>query len=71
MAAGLRDPFVGKAISLLHEQPAQPWTIEDLGRRVGLSRSALHERFVRYVGQPPMQYPAQWRIQRGARWRCE
>jgi AraC-like DNA-binding protein len=64
--AGLRDPFVGKAIALLQESPAQPWAIDDLGRRVGLSRSALHERFVRFVGQPPMQYLAQWRIQRGA-----
>jgi AraC-like DNA-binding protein len=30
---------------------------------VGLSRSALHERFVHFIGQPPMQYLAQWRMQ--------
>jgi AraC-like DNA-binding protein len=65
--AGLRDRFVGKVLALMHERPEQPWTIDDLGREVGLSRSALHERFVRYLGQPPMQYLASWRIQLGTR----
>jgi AraC-like DNA-binding protein len=61
--AGLRDQFVGKALRLLHEQPAAAWTIDDLGRLVGLSRSTLHERFVAFIGQPPMQYLANWRMQ--------
>jgi len=65
--AGLRDRFVGRALVLMHEQPAQDWTIDELGRRVGLSRSALHERFVQLVGVPPMQYLAQWRMQAAAR----
>jgi AraC-like DNA-binding protein len=65
--AALRDRHVGRAIGLLHEQPAAPWTIETLGRQIGLSRSALHERFVALVGQPPMQYLANWRMQCGAR----
>ncbi len=65
--AGLRDRFVGRALALLHEQPAHDWTIDDLGRRVGLSRSALHERFVELIGVPPMQYLAQWRMQAAAR----
>jgi AraC-like DNA-binding protein len=60
---GLRDRFVGRALSLMHERPAEPWTIDELGRRVGLSRSALHERFVQFIGQPPMQYLANWRMQ--------
>lgn len=64
--AALRDRHVGQAIGLMHERPADPWTIEELGRQVGLSRSALHERFVQLVGQPPMQYLANWRIQLGA-----
>jgi AraC-like DNA-binding protein len=64
--AALRDRHVGKAISLLHERPAEPWTVDELGRQVGLSRSALHERFVALVGHPPMQYLANWRMQRGA-----
>ena len=57
--AGLRDRFVGRALALMHEHPAQDWTIDELGRRIGLSRSALHERFVQLVGVPPMQYLAQ------------
>jgi len=65
--AGLRDRFVGKALALLHERPDRDWTVDDLAREVGLSRSALHERFVQYVGQPPMQYLANWRIQVGTR----
>jgi AraC-like DNA-binding protein len=51
----------------MHEQPEQDWTIDELGRRVGLSRSALHERFVQLIGVPPMQYLAQWRMQAAAR----
>lgn len=62
----LRDRHVGRAIALMHEQPAEPWTIDKLGRRVGLSRSALHERFVELAGQPPMQYLTNWRMRLGA-----
>jgi AraC-like DNA-binding protein len=65
--AGLRDRFVGRALALMHERPAQRWTIDELGRCVGLSRSALHERFVLFTGVPPMQYLAQWRMQAAAR----
>jgi AraC-like DNA-binding protein len=61
--AGLRDPFIGKALSLMHAKPAQAWTIEELGREVGLSRSVLAERFTDLVGIPPMQYLAKWRMQ--------
>lgn len=65
--AGLRDRFVGKALPLMHERPEHAWSVDDLAREVALSRSAFHERFVQYVGQPPMQYLANWRIQLGAR----
>lgn len=65
--AGLRDRFVGKALALMHERPEHAWTVDDLAREVGLSRSAFHDRFVQYVSQPPMQYLANWRIQVGAR----
>jgi AraC-like DNA-binding protein len=65
--AGLRDRFVGKALRLMHERPDHAWSVDDLAHEVGLSRSALHERFVHCIGQPPMQYLASWRIQLGAR----
>ncbi len=61
--AGLRDPGVGRALALLHEKPGDPWTLERLGAEAGLSRSVLHERFVHFLGLPPMQYLAQWRMQ--------
>jgi AraC-like DNA-binding protein len=64
--AGLRDPVVGRALALLHEQPAHPWTLAALARAAGLSRSVLAERFTHFVGQPPMQYLARWRMQRAA-----
>lgn len=65
--AGLRDPAVGSVLSLLHGRPAQAWTLEQLGRAAGLSRSTLHERFVHFIGQPPMHYLAAWRMQLAAR----
>jgi AraC-like DNA-binding protein len=61
--AGLRDPFIGKALSLMHGGPARSWTIEDLAKEVGLSRSVLAERFADLVGMPPMHYLARWRMQ--------
>lgn len=61
--AGMRDHAVGRALSLLHEKPAEAWTLERLSEGVGLSRSSLHERFVHYIGQAPMQYLTQWRMQ--------
>jgi AraC-like DNA-binding protein len=64
--AGLRDPFVGRALASLHRKPAHVWTIESLARNVGLSRSALAERFTQFVGQPPMQYLTNWRMQLAA-----
>ena len=64
--AGMRDPGVGRALSLLHERPAQDWTLETLGEECGLSRSVLHERFVQFLGVPPMQYLGQWRMQLAA-----
>jgi AraC-like DNA-binding protein len=61
--AGLRDPFVGKALSLMHGDPARNWTIEDLAKGVAVSRSVLAERFADLVGMPPMRYLAKWRMQ--------
>ena len=64
--AGLKDPFVSRALSLLHGRVAQQWTVDDLGRDIGLSRSALADRFTRLIGEPPMRYLARWRLQLAA-----
>jgi len=64
--AGLRDDNVGRALGKLHQRPAHDWSLEELARACGLSRSVLAERFAELVGIPPIQYLAQWRIQLAA-----
>jgi AraC-like DNA-binding protein len=61
--AGLREPHVARALALMHRDITRRWTVDDLGREVGLSRSALADHFVRLIGAPPMQYLARWRMQ--------
>lgn len=60
--AGLRDPLVGRSIALMHERPAQAWTVGSLANAVHASRTVLAERFVALIGIPPMQYLTQWRM---------
>lgn len=60
--AGLRDPYVGKALALMHARPDQDWQVDSLASGVGLSRSALADRFSALIGEPPMQYLARWRM---------
>jgi len=60
--AGLRDAHVARVLALLHSQPERRWTLESLAREAALSRSVLAERFVHFLGRPPMQYLAQWRL---------
>jgi AraC-like DNA-binding protein len=64
---GARDPIVGKSLGLLHSRVAHPWTIAELADQVGISRSALVERFTRYLSEPPMTYLTRWRLQLAAR----
>ena len=64
--AGMRDAIVGRALSLLHQRPGENWTIEQLGNEAGISRSSLHDRFMHFIGQPPMQYLTNWRMQLAA-----
>ena len=61
--AGLRDPVVARALALMHSDIARPWRVDELGRQAGASRSALAERFNRFIGMAPMHYLAQWRLQ--------
>ncbi len=65
--AGLRDPLVGRALTLLHARPAHAWTLEQLAAEAGASRSVLAERFGQLVGCAPIQYLTQWRMQIAAR----
>jgi AraC family transcriptional regulator, alkane utilization regulator len=63
----VRDPHVGRALALLHQQPNRTWTVEELARETAVSRSALAERFAALVGESPIQYLIRWRLALAAR----
>lgn len=65
--AGTRDEVVGRSLHLMHSHVARPWTLADLAAEVGVSRSALVERFARFLDEPPMAYLTKWRLQLAAR----
>ena len=58
-----RDLMSRELLALLHGDITRRWTVDDLSREVGLSRSALADRFIRLIGVPPMHYLASWRMQ--------
>ena len=60
------DPVVGNALSLMHDDPGQPWTLAALAARSAVSRATLARRFGDLVGQSPMAYLAEWRLARAA-----
>jgi len=64
--AGARDPVVGRSLALLHSRPSHSWTLAELAVDVGVSRSALVERFTRYLSAPPMAYLTGWRLRLAA-----
>lgn len=61
--AGLNDSYVGKALRLIHANPERNWTVGELAREAATSRSVLAQRFTELVGESPMRYLADWRIQ--------
>jgi AraC-like DNA-binding protein len=61
--AGARDPYVAKALALVHGKPNHPWTAESLAHEVSLSRSAFADRFTAVIGVPPKRYVISWRLQ--------
>jgi AraC-like DNA-binding protein len=56
------DPVVGKALRLIHNDPAHPWTVAELAAEAGVSRAALARRFTELVGEPPMKFVTDWRL---------
>jgi AraC-like DNA-binding protein len=65
--AGARDPVVGAVLALLHRQPSYPWSMAELAAKVGASRSVIAERFLLFLGDPPLTYLARWRLQLAAK----
>jgi AraC-like DNA-binding protein len=62
----ISDPHIGPALKLIHEKPERPWTLSDLGRRVGLGRSVFSARFTRLVGQSMHRYVIERRMAEAA-----
>jgi AraC-like DNA-binding protein len=60
--AALRDEVVGRALVLLHSDPARDWTVEGLAREAATSRTVLVERFDALLGRPPIRYLTDWRL---------
>jgi AraC-like DNA-binding protein len=60
---GLKDPYVGRALSLIHHKLGEPWSVETLASEVALSRSAFVDRFTSLVGMAPIRYLTLWRLQ--------
>jgi AraC-like DNA-binding protein len=58
----LRDPHIGRAIALIHNEPARAWTVASLAAELAMSRSAFAARFTQLVGEPAMQYVTTWRM---------
>jgi AraC-like DNA-binding protein len=58
----LRDRHIGRAISMIHRDPARAWTVASLADELAMSRSAFAARFTDLVGEPAMQYVARWRM---------
>jgi AraC-like DNA-binding protein len=62
----MADPHIGRALQLIHERPDRPWTLRDLGHRVGLGRSAFSARFTKLVGQSMHRYLIERRMAEAA-----
>ncbi|MBL0886429.1 AraC family transcriptional regulator [Myceligenerans indicum] len=61
--AALRDPQVGRVLGSVHAQPDHDWSLVELARLAGMSRSAFAERFTALLGEPPMRYLTTWRLE--------
>jgi AraC-like DNA-binding protein len=64
--AATNDPIVSRALKLIHEDPIRDWTVDDMARAAATSRSVLGERFRALLGQSPMHYLVEWRMQLAA-----
>jgi AraC-like DNA-binding protein len=58
------DPKIGAALRSIHDNVNSPWTVESLADAAGMSRSAFAMRFKELLGQTPLDYVTEWRMQR-------
>ena len=64
----LQDKQIGRALLLIHREPACVWTVASLAAEVTMSRSAFAARFTALVGETPMQYVTRWRMNVAMTW---
>lgn len=62
LVRGLSDRRLAAAMRAIHDDPASPWTVVQLARAAGMSRSAFFDHFMRAVGVPPIEYLLAWRM---------
>jgi transcriptional regulator GlxA family with amidase domain len=66
MFRALIDPQIGKALEVIHQQPAHPWTVAKLAERVRMSRTGFAVRFTQVAGVAPLDYVRKWRMQKAS-----
>ncbi|THV41902.1 AraC family transcriptional regulator [Glycomyces buryatensis] len=60
---GFTDPVVGPALEAIHGRPAEPWTVNALAAEAGVSRALIAKRFNEVMGEPPLSYLTNWRME--------
>jgi AraC-like DNA-binding protein len=61
---GFHDPYISQSLTLMHQDPATSWSVSSLAKEVGMSRSSFADRFAQTMGQGPMSYLSDWRLQK-------
>ena len=64
--AAIGDPIVSRALKLVHDDPVHDWSVDELARQANTSRSVLGDRFRALLGQSPIRYLVEWRMQLAA-----
>jgi AraC-like DNA-binding protein len=60
----LSDSRISKSLKLIHESPENSWTVDSLACQVAMSRSRFSAKFKTLVGEAPMTYLTEWRLQK-------
>lgn len=68
LIGALADLRLARAITAMHEQPGENWTVASLARRAGMSRTAFSNSFREVIGRPPMRYLTDWRMNLARQW---
>ena len=58
----MKDKRISKSLSLIHSNPERPWTLESLGKEIGMSQTAFASKFTALIGEPMLQYLTKWRM---------